>query len=993
MILMSHQFNPVVILEVFFVSLAIIFFIILKKYNAKNKQTAKISAVKKILTNIQKNFDITEIKKNAAQNIAKELKADRCFILEYDENLKKFSNKIEVEYNSFENIKPVSEDFPETILNHIVKNCLDGKTIKIPDVQKYIKNKQLKGTLIEDFYNEYNIKSEFYFPIKHLENIIGVMVLQFVKKKSALSKVDIEFVENIIDSVSIFVYQTQLYIAQVKLYEKQKETAEREALLRNTVETIRNTLDVNQVKKTIVTEYAKVFGAMRVFMIDLDIETGKAKPMDEYSEYLASSDEVSYVGLDFTVPDFDRLANTYKGGKTIVVKDKEEFNKFIYEFNLQNTPYGKAVLASVVESGITSPIIYEGQLYSTLTIQYKEKKHFTEDEIKFIQALGNQVGLALYQARLYEKQTKTAERETLLRNTVETIRSTLDIEKIKNKIVTEIGKLLKADRVFIIEYDSKNKGFVPISQNSEYLSSQKVKSMVGLNIETMEELAFLKSAYSLGVDLIYPNINKLLEEKKTENGQIINFIKSFGISSAIITNITYGQKFLGNLVIHYSQERGFFTEDELQYVKTIANQVGIGIYQSVLFNKLKQHAKKESILRHIIAEIKFSSSLEQAYLKLLGELSKIYNLNRVLFLESSPQNRTDLIIKSEFVINKSDLQVNNLVFPQVCIDDFLSLINNFETLVINNVLDCYPDEETMKFFRKYKIKSLMATPLVKQSKNITVFGFVILCGEKPREWSAYEIELLKSISESVISVLWEICKFNEIEDLRNSFVLTLAHDFQVPLIAERNALEYLIKYDSDKIGNDSLLLNEILENNNNIIKLLEKSVDIYDYESGKKELDLSICNIQVLSKEAIEYIQEYAIAKSVMLELNCKEKNIFVNIDKLEILKVLHIIIENAIEKSPENSKVLLNVRKIADNVEIFIKDFGSGIPEEIQKKIFNRYEMALAIERKIGAGTGLFLSKRIIEAHNGQIYFDTNPKKGTIFYIILPIYELPKNK
>lgn len=979
MILINNGFYSLFIFELLFL-LLVIFFLFFK-----NKQALRINTFKDIFNNIREDFDIKEIKKIAVDNIAKELKADRCFIIEYDEDFKKFS-KIEVEYYSSTNIKPVPEDFTEIISNEIIKACLDGNAVKIPDIPRYIINKQFKGTPFDDFYREYDIKSEFYFPIKYSQNIIGIMVLHFVKKRYDLSKSDIEFVESIVNGVSIFIHQAQLYIAQVQLYQKQKETAEREALLRNTVETIRSTLDINQVKKTVVTEVGKVFGAMRVFMIDLDVETGKAKILDEYSEYLASPDEISYVGFDFTIPEFDRLATTYKNGKIIVVEDKEEFNKFLEEFNVQNTPFGKAVLASVVESGITSPIIYEGQLYSTLTMQYKEKRHFTEDEINFIYALGNQVGLALYQARLYQKQKETAERESLLRNTVETIRSTLDIEEIKNKIVTEIGKLLKADRVFIVEYDSTMKRFLPITQNSEYLSNQNIKSMIGLNIETMEELSFVKSAHSMGVDLIYPNINKLLEEKKSKNVQVINFIKNFSIASSIIINITYGQEFLGNLVIHYSQEKEYFTEDELQYVKAIANQVGIGIYQSMLFNRVKQHAKKESILRYIISEIKLSSSLEQAYLMLLEELSKIYNLNRVLFLESSPQNRTDLIIKSEFIINDSNLQVNNLIFPQVCIDDFLNLINNFETLVINNVLDCYPDEETLKFFRKYKIQSLMAAPLVKQNKNITVFGFVILCGEEKREWSIYEIELLKSISESVISVLWEICKFNEIEDLRNSFVLTLAHDFQVPLIAERNALEYLIKYTSDKIGTDALLLTEILENNNNIIMLLEKSVDIYNYESGKKELNLNVYNIKVILKEEMEYIKDYAISKYVELELNCKDKHIFVNVDKSELLKVFHTIIENAIEKSPINSKIIINVHRIADNVEISIKDFGPGIPKEIQEKIFNRYEMSLAIERKIGAGTGMFLSKRIIEAHNGQIYFETRLKKGTTFYVILPV-------
>ncbi|MDD3419249.1 MAG: ATP-binding protein, partial [Candidatus Gastranaerophilales bacterium] len=60
-------------------------------------------------------------------------------------------------------------------------------------------------------------------------------------------------------------------------------------------------------------------------------------------------------------------------------------------------------------------------------------------------------------------------------------------------------------------------------------------------------------------------------------------------------------------------------------------------------------------------------------------------------------------------------------------------------------------------------------------------------------------------------------------------------------------------------------------------------------------------------------------------------------------------------------------------------------ITPEMQEKIFKRYEMALAIERKIGAGTGLFLAKRIMEAHKGSISFETEASIGTVFYITLP--------
>jgi len=111
--------------------------------------------------------------------------------------------------------------------------------------------------------------------------------------------------------------------------------------------------------------------------------------------------------------------------------------------------------------------------------------------------------------------------------------------------------------------------------------------------------------------------------------------------------------------------------------------------------------------------------------------------------------------------------------------------------------------------------------------------------------------------------------------------------------------------------------------------------------------------------------------------------------DKNELTKVFDIIIRNAIENSPVKSEIHIGFYKKDNNVIIYIKDYGPGIPENIKDKIFNRYEITLAIERKIGSGAGLLLTKYIVNAHNGSIWFKTEKDKGSTFFISLPLASI----
>jgi GAF domain-containing protein len=975
MFFLPHHIALFFIFEAMMVFIAVIVINLLMKTHILDQQTKRIRSTENIIKNLRKNFNIKEIKDFTTQGLGKELKADRCFLAEYDPKTQKFS-RIDWEYLSSHEIKSLKKRLPPIGVTRLTNVCINDQMQVIPNADKYIKENNLYNSAIDLFYQSYSVKSSYLIPLRYSATMVGVLAIHFCHRPVTLTREELEFINNLAESIAVA-------INQAELYEKQEQALKREKLLSKLITTIRSSLDSSQIQEKIVNQIGQTMHANRCVLSRIDKTSKKFTVVAEYRE---TPDVKSFFDVDVN-QDLPALVEKMLNREDIIVDNARQY---LAENDYLGSSVENHFTDFNIESGFAIPITYYDDLLGMLVIHYdKEDADFGEEEINFVKTIANQIGISLYQANLYENQKKIAQKEKVLRSFVTAIRESLDIEQIKHKIVMELGKLFSPERVFILDYDSSLKKYLPLTATSEYRRDESLMSITELDMNIFHNSPFFRTVREMNLDLIHPDFQDYMKKRKDIGEESLKRIKELGIESSIVLNILYAGEFLGHLVIHYCASKRPFSEEELDYIRTIADQIGIAIYQSRLFKNIQQQAQKESILRQIISKIKFTKSLEEAYNKLLEEISEIYDLKRVLFLESSPQNTDELIIKYEHIDKKNNGCGNNLAFPQVCIDDFLNLINNFNTLVINNVLDCYPDEQSLKFFEKYHINSLMAVPLVKYNGEAKVFGFIILCGETPREWSTYEIKLLESISESVISVLWEITKFVEVEDLRNSFVLTLAHDFQVPLIGERNALEYIIQYNKDKIGADAELLEEILENNKNIITLLDKSVDIYSYEAGKKVIAQTEVDIKTILKEAIANIT--LPDKKVTINFEEPQNSILVKVDKIEIEKVFHTILENAMEKSPENSTITIGVQPLEKKVKIFFKDQGPGISEEMQEKIFNRYEMALAIERKIGAGTGLFLAKRIIEAHKGSIYFETAPKRGTTFFIILPTLEPPE--
>ena len=121
-----------------------------------------------------------------------------------------------------------------------------------------------------------------------------------------------------------------------------------------------------------------------------------------------------------------------------------------------------------------------------------------------------------------------------------------------------------------------------------------------------------------------------------------------------------------------------------------------------------------------------------------------------------------------------------------------------------------------------------------------------------------------------------------------------------------------------------------------------------------------------------------------------------ISLDCIRIDQALNNLISNSIKFTPANGKVSIKAKVVENNVEISVSDNGIGIEKDLQDKIFSKFYQIKTPDRQeetMGSGLGLYIVKKIIDAHKGSIVLESEINKGTVMKFTLPIKLQPEVK
>lgn len=249
----------------------------------------------------------------------------------------------------------------------------------------------------------------------------------------------------------------------------------------------------------------------------------------------------------------------------------------------------------------------------------------------------------------------------------------------------------------------------------------------------------------------------------------------------------------------------------------------------------------------------------------------------------------------------------------------------------------------------------------------------------------------KELLQYANNVLQEQKKaLQEIDKMKAEFSAMVTHELKTPLVP---IVGYTSLFLNDRLGEltegQKQKIEVIHRNAQRLTKLVQDILDMRKLELGTMTMNMQQVSCLEMIKSAVDVVRHKADSKHVNVSYSVREgKQLVVNCDEHRIIQVLVNLLDNALNfVQDHNGRIEVIATSSDSQVTISVVDNGKGIPREKQAKLFTKFYQAdtSLTRRTSGAGLGLAISKSIIEAHSGRIWFQNGKEKGSIFSFSLP--------
>jgi len=260
-------------------------------------------------------------------------------------------------------------------------------------------------------------------------------------------------------------------------------------------------------------------------------------------------------------------------------------------------------------------------------------------------------------------------------------------------------------------------------------------------------------------------------------------------------------------------------------------------------------------------------------------------------------------------------------------------------------------------------------------------------GKKVMLLNAYRIEFEGEYKDRILIAIEDITEKKELDRRKDDFLSVASHELKTPLTTIKGLVQLLQRMAPNGPTEKFIsLLDKASLYVDRLNILISELLDTSKIQSGNIELHREPFDIDFLVKDTIENLSMANSAYTISLS---GETKAVVNGDELQISQVINNLISNAIKYSPESDKVDIDINVVGNFVKITVTDFGMGINTEDKMKIFDRFFRANTIQKKFpGLGIGLYVSKEIINNHNGTLWVESEVGEGSTFSFTLPIMK-----
>ena len=595
------------------------------------------------------------------------------------------------------------------------------------------------------------------------------------------------------------------------------------------------------------------------------------------------------------------------------------------------------------------------------------------------------------------------------------IRQSLQLQEILHTTVTEVQRILKADRVLIYQVHADGAG-------------KAISEAVSPNYAAILDTEFPAEVLPEDYRQLYAQgrVKAIFDVHDPTAGVadcLVEFVEQFDIKAKLIVPIVHNlhphvqppshnqNQLWGLLIAHQCGSPRQWVDFELELMQQLADQISIALAQAQLLEHQEELVAARTVElitvnRNLHQEINDRMQAEAALRQSEEQLRLITNALPVLIAYVDKQQRYRFNNKAyEDWLGQSSSKIYGRLLQKIWGEEGYQRMQPYVETALSGRAVSYENEIRLA---NGAVRSVEVTYIPDMESPSAIKGFFALTSD--------------------------ISDHKEIERMKDEFISVVSHELRTPLTSLHSALKILA---TGKLGALSSEGQQMLvianDSTERLVRLVNNVLDLQRIESGEVIIDRQSCNVANLMIQATEAMQAMAQQHEVALVTHPKDISVWADADY--ILQALTNLLSNAIKFSPPGGAVWLTVdrkqraqpdqpltqyrggrnqvtkrkkrlrrsslqtvklgreatqndtQNFSTDIIFRVRDEGQGIPANQLKRIFERFQQVDSSDsrKKGGTGLGLTICRRIIEQHNGEIWAESTPGCGSTFFFTLP--------
>jgi signal transduction histidine kinase len=234
----------------------------------------------------------------------------------------------------------------------------------------------------------------------------------------------------------------------------------------------------------------------------------------------------------------------------------------------------------------------------------------------------------------------------------------------------------------------------------------------------------------------------------------------------------------------------------------------------------------------------------------------------------------------------------------------------------------------------------------------------------------------------------ELHVLRKIDQLKDEFVGMVSHELRTPLTVILGALNTVMT-EGDRLSRKDIkqLIRDAYYEAETLSDILANLLELARAQANRLQINEEPVNIRETIRIVIKKLSPQIPPRQINVE--CDE-SLTVNADRIRLQRILHNLLDNAVKYSSSETRIEVLVKKLNNEVLIGVKDEGIGIPSELQGKLFEPFQRLEQPNNKAGGtGLGLVVCRRLVEAHGGRMWVESQPGDGSFFKFTLPTPDI----